>query len=120
MPDRSLRFLTFPQPSAQGGERGAVLLRERPSSPPETPGTPRGEGGGGDRRRDSEENNPFAPPPEGAPDQPWQPRRPSGDEDGDSGGQGDGSGRPLWGGRWGGPPPRPPAAGGGGGPPRAG
>ncbi|MCX2927214.1 hypothetical protein [Streptomyces sp. NEAU-W12] len=100
MPDRSLRFLTFPQPSAQGGERGAVLLRERPSSPPETPGTPRGEGSGGDRRRGSGEDNPFAPPPEGAPDQPWQPRRPSGDEGGDSGGQGDGGGRSLWGGRW--------------------
>ncbi|CAM5374523.1 hypothetical protein SALBM217S_00201 [Streptomyces griseoloalbus] len=27
MPDRSLRLLTFPQQSAQGGERGAVLLR---------------------------------------------------------------------------------------------
>lgn len=97
MPDRSLRFLTFPQPSAQGGERGAVLLRERPSSPPETP---RGEGGDGDRRRGSEENNPFAPPPEGSPDQPWQPRHPSGDEGGDGGGQRDSGGRPLWGGRW--------------------
>ncbi|WAX78383.1 MFS transporter [Streptomyces sp. KMM 9044] len=96
MPDRSLRLLTFPQPSAQGGGRGAVLLREHPSSPPEPP---RGEGSGGDRRRGSEENNPFAPPPEGTPDQPWQPRRPPGDEGGDSGGEGDG-GRPLWGGRW--------------------
>ncbi|MEU6522104.1 hypothetical protein ABZ892_04475 [Streptomyces sp. NPDC046924] len=94
MPDRSLRFLTFPQPSAQGGERGAVLLRERHSSPPETPR----DGGGGERRRGSEENNPFAPPPEGTPDQPWQPRHPSGDEGGD-GGRGDG-GRSPWGGRW--------------------
>ncbi|MFI8857456.1 hypothetical protein ACIGW5_12575 [Streptomyces prasinus] len=94
MPDRSLRFLTFPRPSAQGGERGAVLLREHPSSPPETPG---GEGGDGDKRRDSEENNPFAPPPEGSPDQPWQPRHPSGDEGGD---RGDDGGRSLWGGRW--------------------
>ncbi|GAB2778106.1 hypothetical protein GCM10027073_08340 [Streptomyces chlorus] len=95
MPDRSLRFLTFPQPSVQGGERGAVLLRERPSSPP---GTTQGEGS--DRRRGSEENNPFAPPPEGSPDQPWQPRHPSDDEGGDGGGQGDGGGRSSWGGRW--------------------
>ncbi|MFH9400144.1 hypothetical protein ACH4JS_10170 [Streptomyces sp. NPDC017638] len=43
MPDRSLRHLTFPPRPAQGGERGAALLRERPSSPPaRTPG------GGGD------------------------------------------------------------------------
>ncbi|MFD5492384.1 hypothetical protein ACFYY3_16995 [Streptomyces sp. NPDC001812] len=97
MPDRSPRFLTFPQPSAQGGERGAVLLRERHPSPPETPRD--GGGGGGEQRRGSEENNPFAPPPEGTPDQPWQPRHPSGDEGGDGGGRGDG-GRSPWGGRW--------------------
>jgi hypothetical protein len=50
---------------------------------------------GGDQRGD-----PFAPPPEGAPDRPWQPRRPSGDDgdpsgsSGSSGGSdgGDGSG----------------------------
>ncbi|GAB2466062.1 hypothetical protein [Streptomyces incanus] len=94
MPDRSLRFLTFPQPSVQGGERGAVLLRERPSSPPETP-----QGEGSDRHRGSEENNPFAPPPEGSPDQPWQPRHPSGDEGGDDD-RGDNGSRSHWGGRW--------------------
>ena len=71
--------------------------------------------------------NPFAPPPEGAPDRPWQPRRPSGDGggapsgsdggdgSGDSGsgsGQGSGSGSdqdsgadgsgapPAWGSQW--------------------
>ncbi|MFF9675595.1 hypothetical protein ACF1GS_28455 [Streptomyces eurythermus] len=39
MPDRSLRHLTFPPRPAQGGEWGAALLRERPSSPPaHTPG----------------------------------------------------------------------------------
>ncbi|MEW1866487.1 hypothetical protein OG896_14555 [Streptomyces sp. NBC_00669] len=47
----------------------------------------------GDRR-----DNPFAPPPEGAPDRPWQPRQPSGDPGhqgggaGGSGGSGSGSG----------------------------
>ncbi|CAL9461465.1 hypothetical protein [Streptomyces sp. enrichment culture] len=104
MSDRSLRFLTFPQQSAQGGERGAVLLRERPASPPDAP---RGEGGGDDRRRDSrapqdprssQDDNPFAPPPEGTPDRPWQPRHPSGGEGGD-GSRGDG-GRSPWGRNW--------------------
>lgn len=36
--------------------------------------------------------NPFAPPPEGAPDRPWQPRRPSGDPEGPSEGSGGGDG----------------------------
>ncbi|GAA3499735.1 hypothetical protein GCM10019016_068390 [Streptomyces prasinosporus] len=98
MPDRSLRLLTFPQQSAQGGERGAVLLRERPSSPPDAS---RGEGGD-DRRdaqgrgsRDGQDDNPFAPPPEGTPDRPWQPRHPSGGE-----GEGEGGGRSPWGRNW--------------------
>ena len=91
MPDRSLRLLTFPQQSAQGGERGAVLLRERRSSPPDSS---RGEGGeGGDDRRDGQDDNPFAPPPEGTPDRPWQPRHPSG-------GEGQGGGRSPWGRNW--------------------
>lgn len=60
-----------------------------------------------------DENNPFAPPPEGRPDQPWQPRRPdngdggdgTGGSDGssDSSGAGDGSRdreRPAWGSQW--------------------
>ncbi|MFF8030432.1 MULTISPECIES: hypothetical protein [unclassified Streptomyces] len=91
MPDRSLRLLTFPQQSAQGGERGAVLLRERPASPPDAP---QGEGSGDGRRHDSQgsqDDNPFAPPPEGSPDRPWQPRHPSG---------GDGGGRSPWGRNW--------------------
>ncbi|MEU3946101.1 hypothetical protein [Streptomyces sp. NPDC029526] len=107
MPDRSPRFLmfpTFPQQSPQGGERGAVLLRERPSSPPDVP---RGGGDGDDGRRDSgggrgsggaQQDNPFAPPPEGTPDQPWQPRHPSDDEGRDDS-RGDG-GRSLWGRQW--------------------
>ncbi|MGW0612964.1 hypothetical protein [Streptomyces sp. NPDC002788] len=93
MPDRSLRLHTFPQLSPQGGERGAVLLRERPSSPPDAPSG--GDGGDG-RGRGSQEDNPFAPPPEGAPDRPWQPRRPSGDGSQD-GGERD---RSPWGSQW--------------------
>ncbi|MBV2355790.1 hypothetical protein KUM39_15645 [Streptomyces sp. J2-1] len=86
MPDRSPRLLTFPPRPLPGAERGAVLLRERPSSPPETPNGDRGgDGSGGDRQDD----NPFAPPPEGSPDQPWRPRHPEG-EDGTAG----------WGSQW--------------------
>ncbi|MFJ6070128.1 hypothetical protein ACIQFU_04680 [Streptomyces sp. NPDC093065] len=93
MPDRSLRLLTLPQQSAQPGEGSTVLLRERPSSPPDSPS---------DRRNDGEQDgatdkdNPFAPPPEGTPDRPWQPRhQPGGDDDS----QGDGE-RSPWGGLW--------------------
>ncbi|MCX5392682.1 hypothetical protein [Streptomyces sp. NBC_00094] len=32
-------------------------------------------------RQSTNDNNPFAPPPEGRPDQPWQPRRPEGGDD---------------------------------------
>ncbi|RFU83408.1 hypothetical protein DY218_27970 [Streptomyces triticagri] len=38
-----------------------------------------------------DEDNPFAPPPEGAPDQPWQPRRPEGEQP--EGEEGDGGSR---------------------------
>ncbi|MER8033672.1 hypothetical protein [Streptomyces hydrogenans] len=34
-------------------------------------------------RQSTNDNNPFAPPPEGRPDQPWQPRRPDGAEGSD-------------------------------------
>ncbi|MFE2099675.1 MULTISPECIES: hypothetical protein [unclassified Streptomyces] len=89
MPDRSLRLLTFPSRPAQGGERGAVLLRERPASPPQAPqGGRDGDGRGGEQQDD----NPFAPPPEGTPDKPWQPRHPEGSSD--SGGSS------PWGTRW--------------------
>ncbi|WP_137993843.1 hypothetical protein [Streptomyces vilmorinianum] len=55
-------------------------------------------------RQSTDDNNPFAPPPEGQPDQPWQPRRPEGsDDDASSGSSGssDGSqGSGGSGGRW--------------------
>ncbi|WP_171117593.1 MULTISPECIES: hypothetical protein [unclassified Streptomyces] len=100
MPDRSLRLLTFPPQSVQGRERSGVLLRERPASPADAPS--------GDANGDRQDDNPFAPPPEGTPDRPWQPRRPSGDSGdsagstgstGSEGSQGDG-GRPAWGSQW--------------------
>ncbi|MEU3842399.1 hypothetical protein AB0E88_20510 [Streptomyces sp. NPDC028635] len=108
MPDRSLRLLTFPPHPArtgQTGERGTVLLRERPASPPEAPdGSGPGRGG-----KDRDDDNPFAPPPEGTPDRPWQPRHPAGGHGGNGhggdghrgdghGGDGQGGGSP-WG-RW--------------------
>ncbi|MGW3101057.1 hypothetical protein [Streptomyces sp. NPDC001100] len=91
MPDRSPRLLAFPPQSLQGGERGTVLLRERPSSPPDAPSE--GQSGAGS------DDNPFAPPPEGTPDRPWQPRRPEGRDGGDDSSQGDG-GRSPWGSQW--------------------
>ncbi|GKQ40883.1 hypothetical protein [Streptomyces sp. A012304] len=89
MPDRSLRLLTFPPQSPQGGERGAALLRERrPASPPDAQG--------GDQ-----DDNPFAPPPEGTPDRPWRPRHPSPghDDSGDPDGRRGSTGSP-WGSQW--------------------
>ncbi|MFF8940995.1 hypothetical protein ACF1A5_01725 [Streptomyces sp. NPDC014864] len=100
MSDRSLRLLTLPSHAKQGGERGAVLLRERPASPPDAPS----EGGSGDGQGGAApEDNPFAPPPEGTPDRPWRPRNPSGgDHSGsDSGtGPGEGGGHSPWGSQW--------------------
>ncbi|MFF3845139.1 hypothetical protein [Streptomyces sp. NPDC002328] len=101
MPDRSLRLLTLPPLSPQGGERGAVLLRERPTTPPDAPSA-RGDGAPEDARpaSPSTDDNPFAPPPENAPDRPWQPRHPApgGDPDGSS--DPSGSAGPPWGSQW--------------------
>ncbi|MFD4576830.1 hypothetical protein ACFWNK_36200 [Streptomyces sp. NPDC058417] len=95
MPDRSLRLLTLPPLSPQGGERGAVLLRERPSSPPDAPsGRDGGQGDGASGDTPPKDDNPFAPPPEGTPDRPWQPRRP------EQGGGGDGGDSSPWGSQW--------------------
>ncbi|MFJ8540857.1 hypothetical protein ACIRFH_02365 [Streptomyces sp. NPDC093586] len=93
MPDRSLRLLTLPQQSAQPDQRSAVLLRERPSTPPDASSDRKS----GDEQGDGtpQDDNPFAPPPEGSPDQPWRPRHPSGG-DGSQGPQG-GGGRSPWG-----------------------
>ncbi|MET8448439.1 hypothetical protein [Streptomyces sp. NPDC005209] len=106
MPDRSLRLLTFPPQSAQGGERGGLLLRERPASPPDAPS---GRQGGEEQAGAPQDDNPFAPPPEGTPDQPWQPRRPAGGRDSSSGPSGSpdpsghgpsGGNHSPWGNQW--------------------
>ncbi|MEU2764600.1 MULTISPECIES: hypothetical protein [unclassified Streptomyces] len=99
MPDRRRRTaFRLPLP-----ERSAPLMRERPSSSPDS-------GSAGK----PQEDNPFAAPPADRPDQPWQPRRPSGsqgrgpDEQDDDGSGGD---RPAWGSQW---SDRQPGRGGGG------
>jgi hypothetical protein len=98
MPDRSLRLLTLPPQPLQGGEHRGVLLRERPASPPDAPSDRKDGGSGADGRdgRDEDRDNPFAPPPEGTPDRPWQPRRPA---DGQGGEGSDGDSSP-WGSQW--------------------
>ncbi|UIR18610.1 hypothetical protein LXH13_16845 [Streptomyces spinosirectus] len=95
MPDRSLRLLTLPPQPLQGGERRGVLLRERPASPPDAPSDRKNGGTGAEGRdgRDDDKDNPFAPPPEGAPDRPWQPRRPAD-------GEGSDGGSSPWGSQW--------------------
>ncbi|MFD5725680.1 MULTISPECIES: hypothetical protein [unclassified Streptomyces] len=96
MPDR--RRTAFRQPLP---ERAAVLMRERSSS-----SSPSGSSGSSGSPND---DNPFAPPPEGRPDQPWQPRHPSGSPDGSSNGSANGDDRPeggpsddrpAWGSQW--------------------
>ncbi|MER5751671.1 hypothetical protein [Streptomyces sp. NPDC002088] len=94
MPDRSQRLLTLPPQSAQGVVRSGVLLREQPASPPDA-SSGRKNGGEQGGNGPAQEDNPFAPPPEGTPDRPWQPRRPAGGE-GDDGG----SGGSPWGSQW--------------------
>ncbi|MFF3341711.1 hypothetical protein [Streptomyces flavidovirens] len=74
MTDRRRRAaLRLPLSATHAGQRGSqLLLRDRQSSSTPPP-SPQGD------------DNPFAPPPEGRPDQPWQPRKPA-----NGGGQDDG------------------------------
>ncbi|WP_405743904.1 hypothetical protein [Streptomyces sp. NBC_01525] len=65
-------------------------------------GTGPGTGPGSDSDSGQQERNPFAPPPEGVPDQEWRPRRRAQDGSQGShpeGGQGE-DGPPAWGSRW--------------------
>ncbi|KNB51574.1 hypothetical protein [Streptomyces caatingaensis] len=89
MPDRRrLAVHRPPLPAASAGAPPATVLA-RPS----------------DREQ---RDNPFAPPPEGRPDQPWRPRAPHGGDGGADGGNGgaeeDGGQRrpapPAWGSQW--------------------
>ncbi|MFC8533658.1 hypothetical protein ACFUJY_06855 [Streptomyces sp. NPDC057249] len=108
MPDRRRRT-AFRQPLP---ERATLLMRERSSSSSSgSSGSSGAPGSSGSR----DDDNPFAPPPEGRPDQPWQPRHPSGSTDGSANGSADGSAnggdgdrpgngssddRPVWGSQW--------------------
>ncbi|MFG2759227.1 hypothetical protein [Streptomyces wuyuanensis] len=90
MPDRRRRTALRLPLSA---ERGSLLLRERQSTEPTEP--------------PKDESNPFAPPPEGSPDRPWQPRHGGGDDssgrDRERGSGDDGEredGRTPWGSQW--------------------
>ncbi|WP_433546092.1 hypothetical protein ACQPZG_13765 [Streptomyces sp. CA-294286] len=77
-----------PVPPAKGR-----LLREGPSSSSSSPSpSPETEEPGSSARED----NPFAPPPEGRPDQPWRPRKRDGGDTPDN----DSSSRSPWGGQW--------------------
>ncbi|MGR8008815.1 hypothetical protein [Streptomyces hypolithicus] len=71
--------LRLAQSETYAGQPGAQwLLRERKSSSTPPPSSPQ------------DDDNPFAPPPEGQPDQPWQPRKPAnGDGNDDDGDQSD-------------------------------
>ncbi|NIY66239.1 hypothetical protein [Streptomyces malaysiensis] len=94
--------------------RTTPLLREQQSSSSSSSSAPGGQNG--DQRH---EDNPFAPPPEGRPDQPWRPRPDGADGNGGEGrrpeaqgghqdgqdGQNDQDGRqpqqpPAWGSQW--------------------
>ncbi|MEU9185167.1 hypothetical protein AB0D14_11495 [Streptomyces sp. NPDC048484] len=68
-----------------GGDSGAPASGQRPE-PPRVPET-------------SSDDNPFAPPPEGSPDQPWQPRRPAGGQ-GQDGRNSQDDGDTPWGSQW--------------------
>ncbi|MEU6125904.1 hypothetical protein [Streptomyces sp. NPDC047123] len=73
--------------------------RSRPSSPPQDSDSQGPESrGSGPQGTGKDDDNPFAPPPEGTPDRPWQPRRPSGDSSQD--GENSGDGHSPWGSQW--------------------
>ncbi|MBK3558414.1 hypothetical protein JHN55_18125 [Streptomyces sp. MBT56] len=101
MPDRRRRTaFRFPLP-----QRSALLMRERQSSSPDSGSAGKSPDSGSAGK--PQEDNPFAAPPADRPDQPWQPRRPSGsqgqgsDEQDDNGsGSGSGGDRPAWGSQW--------------------
>ncbi|MEU5371113.1 hypothetical protein ABZ362_19415 [Streptomyces sp. NPDC005951] len=99
MPDRRRRTaFRFPRP-----ERSALLMRERQSSSPDSGSAGKSPDSGSAGK--PQEDNPFAAPPADRPDQPWQPRHPSGSQGQGSDEQnGDGSGsggdRPAWGSQW--------------------
>lgn len=84
--------------------------RRRRAAPPESPESPGSPGTDGSTDSASGRDNPFAAPPKGRPDQPWQPRHHAGGDSGGTGGNGpdesegqDGpheSGKKRWGSQW--------------------
>ncbi|MFG2723301.1 hypothetical protein ACGFW5_34135 [Streptomyces sp. NPDC048416] len=83
MPDRRHQLFAARQSSSPGSPH---------STDPEDSG-PQGTGNGSGA--DPADDNPFAPPPEGRPDQPWRPRHPTPGDGGHQGGQGS-----PWGSQW--------------------
>ncbi|MGW3495130.1 hypothetical protein [Streptomyces sp. NPDC001020] len=114
MPDRSLRLpsllLRERRPSSVPPRKNEEALRNGDDS---TSGgaAPTGSGGdsadGGQSPEKPLDDNPFAPPPEGAPDRPWQPRHPATGQEQD----GSDDGRSGWGGQWSDRQPGPAAGG---------
>lgn len=131
MPDRSLRLpplllrerrssSTPPRPgedgstsgpgSADGNGGGSAGGSGGPSDErgPDAPDTPPS----GPSAPSNQDDNPFAPPPEGTPDRPWQPRR-HGQDSGENDGDGQqGSGHSPWGSQWSDRQPGPSSGGG--------
>ncbi|MEV8479551.1 hypothetical protein [Streptomyces sp. NPDC051173] len=126
MPDRRLhaahRFPLSTESNGSAGSTGSTedswgaatgnarMAHERPSSP-SPDGRPSLEkrppsSSSGDQPSDDRQDNPFAPPPEGGPDRPWEPREGGGGERGGSesggeGGDGGDGGKPsAWGSQW--------------------
>ncbi|MFE4829089.1 hypothetical protein [Streptomyces sp. NPDC056672] len=86
---------------SSSGPSGTTGSSGSPDSPDSGPASGPGAGGssGSGGSSGPVDDNPFAPPPEGRPDQPWRPRHPEG-----AGPSGDGSGsgpdRGGWGSQW--------------------
>ncbi|MFD5626144.1 hypothetical protein [Streptomyces sp. NPDC127072] len=116
MPDRSLRLPPLllrerrPQPvppreggdtpgSGPSGEHGSADGNGSGGQGPDTP--PSGSNSGSNSGSD---DNPFAPPPDGTPDRPWQPRRPANGQgsegSGERGEPGGADGQSPWGSQW--------------------
>lgn len=85
-----------PSSSSPSSSSSSSSSGPSPSSTPDAGGDGAGDGGSGagaGGRGSADADNPFAPPPEGSPDKPWQPRRPADD---DSGGQGGSAWNKHW------------------------
>lgn len=106
MPDRSLRLPPLllrerrpsPTPPQQSGD-APTGGRDTAGSGGSAGGSGSGSGSSGSGS-DADDNNPFAPPPEGTPDRPWQPRRPAGGQGPDENGGSEQPGQSPWGSQW--------------------